>query len=329
MQYQTRQLVSGTGAAAVAPRIARAVALTLLVLAAVSGQAFASGQGEGDKGTEGLTPSDEILVSPEWVKDRSDDVVILEHARGREKFSKGHVPGAVYVPREVTWDKVDGLNGMLPAPETVAADLGGLGVSHDKEIVVYDGGSGLWASRLFWALEYLGHSDVHLLDGGLKAWKQAGYEVSTEVTVPERADFEPKLRESLLAEQGYIEENIENEDFLVIDTRSREEYVGEEKRSARNGHIPGAVNVNWTENLPESKEASFRPVSGLASVYQELLEGREGPAVTLCQTGVRGAHTYVALRVLGHEDARLYDGSWEEWGNAEDTPIAGGQSSSS
>lgn len=297
------------------------VALFLIAPTAV----FAGGQGESaaqSAPTEEMTPPDEILVSPQWVSEHSEEIVLIDYARERADFQEGHLPGATWLPREVAWDEVDGVNGMLPAPETVAADLGEAGVSHDKTVVVYDAGHGLWSSRLFWALEYLGHSDVHLLDGGIKAWKQAGFELTDEVTVPDRADFEPRLREALLVKQDYLLENIENEDFAILDVRSPEEYSGEEKRSERNGHIPNAVNVNWTKNRPEGGGESFRPVEELAAVYEEILEGKEGPAVTLCQTGVRGAHTYMALRVLGHEDARLYDGSWEEWGNDPDTPIA-------
>lgn len=298
--------------------VAALAALFLLGPAA----AFAGGQGESASPTEGLTPPDEILVSPEWVSERSDEVVIIDYARDREAFNEGHIAGAAYVPREVAWDEVNGVNGMLPAPETVAADLSEAGVSHDTPVVVYDSGNGLWASRLFWALEYLGHTDVHLLDGGVVAWQQAGYELTGDVTVPERTDFQPQLREGLLVKQDYLLENLDNEEFAIIDTRSPEEYTGEEQRSARNGHIPGAVNINWVANLPEGEGSSFRPVEQLASTYEDILENKDGTAVTLCQTGVRGAHTYVALRVLGYEDARLYDGSWEEWGNDSDSPIA-------
>lgn len=301
--------------------------LSLLFLA--PGALFAGGQGEADATTaDTLTPPEEILVSPQWVAEHSDELVIIDYARGREEFSAGHIPGAAYLPREVAWDEVDGLNGMLPAPETVAADLSDAGVSHDAPVVVYDAGNGLWASRLFWALEYLGHSDVHLLDGGVAAWQQSGRELTTEVAVPERTEFEPQLREGLLVSQDYLLENIGNEEFAIIDTRSPEEYNGIEQRSERSGHIPGAVNVNWVNNLPDGESASFKPVAALTATYEDLLDGKDGPAVTLCQTGVRGAHTYVALRVLGYEDARLYDGSWEQWGNDPDTPIAGGESAS-
>ena len=310
-----------------APRSA-ALAGIVALLIAVPVMAFAGGQGEpatAESAVEGLTPPDEILVGPDWVAERSDEIVLIDYARERSAFNEGHIPGAAYLPREVTWDTVDGLSGMLPSPETVAADLSEAGVSHDTPVVVYDAGNGLWASRLFWALEYLGHTDVHLLDGGVVAWQQAGYELTGEVTVPERTDFEPRLRDELLADQQYVLEHIENEDFALIDARSPAEYTGDRKRSERNGHIPGAVNVNWTTNLPDTDGGSFLPVAELTSIYEDALAGTDGPAVTLCQTGVRGAHTYVALRVLGHENPRLYDGSWEEWGNDPDTPIAGEQ----
>lgn len=306
-------------------RSGRALAAVAVLIVAVSGLAFGGGQGEAataESVVADLTPPGEILVTPEWVAEQGGDIVLLDYGRDRDAFSGGHIPGAAYLPRQVTLGTVDGLAGMLPAPETVAADLGDVGVTHDTPVVVYDGGNGLFASRLFWALEYLGHRRVHLLDGGVVAWQEAGYQLTSDVVVPERSDFEPQVREELLATQQYVLDNMDNETFAVIDARSPGEFTGETERASRNGHIPGATNVDWTNNLPAGESGSFLPIAELAAVYEEAMEGSDGTAVTLCQTGVRGAHTYVALRLLGHENPRLYDGSWEEWGNDPDTPIA-------
>jgi thiosulfate/3-mercaptopyruvate sulfurtransferase len=217
----------------------------------------------------------------------------------------------------------DGVGGLLPAPETVAADLASLGVSGDKPVVVYDGGASIWASRLFWALEYLGHEQVHLLDGGLAAWEQAGLATSQDVATPTRGEFTASVREDLLAEQEYLASNLENDDVLILDARSPAEYRGEDVRAARGGHIPGAVNLEWTNNTA-SDSPRFRPIAELTEVYEEAMAGHDGEVVTLCQAGFRAAHSYVALRILGYEDARMYDGSWAEWGNSEELPIEAG-----
>ncbi len=273
-----------------------------------------------------LTPSiertapEDILVSPEWVQERADEVVILDVGRDFDDFSEEHVPGSAFVEREVIATEVDGVSAMLPDPDTVAADLAELGVSHDTPVVVYDAGAGTWSSRLFWALEYLGHEQVHLLDGGMTAWEQSGLDVSTEIAVPQRGDFEANVRPQLLADFDYVQDNFDSDDVLVLDARSPAEYAGDDVRAERGGRIPGSVNLDWTNNRAEG-DVRFRPLEELAAVYEEAMQGHDGETVTLCQGGFRAAHSYVALRVLGHEDARMYDGSWTEWGNREDAPI--------
>ena len=284
-------------------------------------------EGTGTSGQAALEPMnrtapEDILVSPAWVAERAGEVVVLDYARSMDDFRQGHVPGAAWLARAVTVTNVEGVDGMLPDPATVAMDLEEAGVRHDTPVVVYDSGNGLWASRLFWALEYLGHEQVHLLDGGITAWTASGRELSTEIAVPERGEFDPRVRENLVADEAFVFENHGNSDFTVLDARSPDEFSGADVRAARGGHIPDSVNIDWVRNLGDA--GTFLSVAELSELYQQTLEGRDGPRVTLCQTGIRGAHTYVALRVLGEEDVRLYDGSWAQWGNNPDAPIAVG-----
>jgi thiosulfate/3-mercaptopyruvate sulfurtransferase len=261
------------------------------------------------------TAPDEILVDGAWIEENNP--VILFVGGSVDDFTTEHIPGAVYFDRTIVWDTVDGLNGMLPAVEQVEQDFQDLGIENDRPVLVYDQGNGLWASRVFWALEYLGHEQAHILNGGLAVYKAAGFPLASGAVLPEPGDFKARVQEDLIADISYVEQAFSKETVGIIDTRSLAEYRGEDVRAERGGHIPGALHIEWTENLQEDQ--SFLEKSELSSLYKDSPE----ELITLCQTGVRGAHSYVALRVAGYENVRLYDGSWLEWGNS-DLPIETG-----
>ncbi len=297
------------------------IASAVVVVAAIAVGVF-SALGAGGSPDYVRTAGEDILVSPEWVQERTGDVVIFDIGRSFDEYSDGHVPGAAWVDRSIIAANVEGVSSMLPDPEIVAADLEELGLRSDTPVVVYDAGSSTWASRLFWALEYIGHERVHLLDGGLATWQSSGAELATEVELPRRGDFTLDVRADLLADYDYMIEHLDSDDVLVLDARSPEEYAGTDVRASRGGHIPGSVNIDWVNNRGE--DGRFLSIEQLSEVYSDAIEGRNGPAITLCQGGFRAAHSYVALRVLGYEDARMYDGSWAEWGNRDDSPITQG-----
>ncbi len=292
----------------------------VVVAAIVVGVVFAVGRG-GSPAYVRTAPED-ILVSPAWVQERTGEVTVFDIGRSFDAFSEGHVPGATWVDRSIIAATVDGVSSVLPDPAVVAADLEELGLRSDTPVVVYDAGAGTWSSRLFWALEYIGHEQVHLLDGGFANWQGSGAEVSTEIGLPERGEFTASVRHSLLASFEEVVGFIDSDSALILDARSPDEFAGTDVRAARGGHIPGSVNIDWVNNSGE--DGLFLTIEQLAAVYRDALDGRNGPAITLCQGGFRAAHSYVALRVLGHEDARMYDGSWSEWGNREDSPITQG-----
>ncbi len=278
-------------------------------------------EAEGKQGEDGLP----LLIETEWLVNNlsSPKLKVVDFGRAYKDYQSGHIPGAVYLEQKAVWDRVNGIPGMLPAPETVAKALAGAGISDDSSVIIYDGANGLWAARLFWALEYLGHKGVHVLNGGWNRWLQDGGEVQKGAPRVPRGSFTARLRPELLATREWILRNLESPRLRVVDTRSPKEYSGADARSARGGHIPGAVNINWILNITDQK--IFLPEDELAEFYDSRGVEKDKIAVTLCQTGVRGAHTYFVLRHLGYPEVRLYDGSWEEWGNIEDTPVIVGE----
>lgn len=267
--------------------------------------------------------SRQLLVETEWLASMggTSKLRLIDYGRKIGEYQKGHIPGAVFLDRRTVWDKVNGIPGMLPGVETIVAELEKAGISNDNMVVIYDGNSGLWASRLFWALEYLGHQDTHILNGGWSKWIRENRQVQKTVYMPSPGKFTPHIQPDLLATQNWILENLNNPDVQIIDTRSSREYTGEDIRAAQGGHIPGAINIHWIHNLKSDGSKTFLHDENLAILYDSRNIKKEKEIVTLCQTGVRGAHTYVVLRLLGYPNVRVYDGSWAEWGNNHRTPL--------
>ena len=254
-----------------------------------------------------------LLVDSVWLEENigRDNLVIVDFGRSREDYDAGHIPCAVYVGREAVYDTIDGANGMLPPPEISVPYFEEAGISNDSGVVIYDAIGGLWASRLFWGLEFYGHDKVHLLDGGFPNRVAEGRPVSKVEPAVIPGTFTHNIREELVAEYEYIEANLDTNDIQIIDTRSLAELAGEDVQAERGGHIPGAINLEWRLNIDENQK--FLSVQELAELYDSEDIDKSKTQITHCQTGVRGAHTYFVLRLLGYENVKLFDESWLVW----------------
>jgi thiosulfate/3-mercaptopyruvate sulfurtransferase len=286
-----------------------AIPLVLLSIVLVSCQAS----------TPETTPNLDLLVDTDWVASHlGDNGVRIVDMRPMDDYTQGHIPGAVQLDLTAVRTTTDGVRGQVAPSETVEVVLGRLGIDTKTTVVIYDADTGIDAARLFWTLEYYGHQDVHLLDGGWGTWQRAGKEVSTELSAVAPKTLVARPRPELIADAAWMVAHLDDESLTIVDARSVEEYRGQDVRALRGGHIPGAILVDWRTTL--NKDGSFKDVAALEALYQSagLTPGQE--AVSYCQTGHRAAHDYFTLRLLGYT-VRLYDGSWEEWGNRSDTPV--------
>lgn len=299
-----------------------ALSLLLAACGANNGEESASnGNGE----ASGEYPNAFLLVDPDWVEEHKEDedLVILDARSGG--YEEGHIPGAVaFSSREVN-DPNNEVQGYLLGEDDFEVKVQELGVNNDSTILVYDDGNALSATRIFYALEYYGLQDqVKVLNGGYAAWLTAGYDISVETPSVEPGDFAAATNVDLISTKEDVESLLDQEDVVFLDTRSTEEYSGEEMRENKHGgHIPGAVHREWTESIEEGEDGITRFLSfeDLKEEYAAIGATEGKTIVPYCQTNVRGAHTYFSLRLLGYDDVRPYEGSWSEWGNADDTEV--------
>jgi thiosulfate/3-mercaptopyruvate sulfurtransferase len=239
--------------------------------------------------------------------------------RPAEQFARGQIPGAVHLD---LWgvSLIDTSEAPLRAFTWMIGHLFSLrGVSPDRPVVVYEHDSGLRAARLFWFLEYFGHPSVRVLDGGMQAWVRRGLRVSTEPVAPKAGPWHGDPVPGVLATWQDVRSRLGRADVSIVDTRSEDEYRGRLVRAKRAGAIPGAVHLEWTQNL--TPDGTYKSPDDLRRMYASIGVTPEREVVTYCQGGYRAAHTYLALRLLGFPRVRNYTGSWKEWGDRDDLPI--------
>jgi thiosulfate/3-mercaptopyruvate sulfurtransferase len=276
-----------------------------------------------------LVSADELIAhigDPGWrVFDCRHDLQNTEY--GAQAYAKGHIPGALFLhlDRDMSGEKT-GRNGRhpLPDPEAFAARMGACGVGPDTRVVAYDNEGGIFASRLWWMLRWLGHDKVALLDGGLPGWKRAKQALVTEVPEYPPADF-PVRSQPLLVEAGYVLGHLRSPDMLLIDARAPERFSGEQETlDPAGGHIPGAVNRFYFENLDDAG-CYFKPAEELRAEFNQLLAGRDPKSVVQqCGSGVTACHNLLAMELAGLSGSRLYAGSWSEWCADPARPVATG-----
>jgi len=248
-----------------------------------------------------------------------DPKLALLDLRPPEAYANGHIPGA----RSFDIFGISLIDTRQQALEAYLWIIEHLiqakGVNTDSTVVIYDDVAGMRSARLFWFLEFFGHGDVHVLNGGFNAWTAAGLPTTRDAVVPKAGNFKMNQRRELLATAQDVVERLGNEDTILIDTRSDGEFNGELVRAARGGRIPGAIHLEWTNNLDD--KGFFKSAEELKVMYAAKSISPNKEAIPYCQGGYRAAHTYLALRLIGYPRVRNYLGSWGEWGNRMDLPL--------
>jgi thiosulfate/3-mercaptopyruvate sulfurtransferase len=275
------------------------------------------------------------IITPEELLPHLDDadwVVVdcsfelVDKKLGESDYLQGHVPGAVYADLERDLSaRPDGRNGRhpLPPPDDLAEVLSRLGIDNQKMVVAYDRNGSPYAAHLWWILHYLG-GRCRVLDGGFWAWVEAGFEVRTGIEKRDRARFVPHVHHSMLVTASEVGASLGTGRELLVDARAPERYRGEQEPYDRvAGHIPGAANAFWKDNLDEVGRLQSR--AALRRRFERILGGSPPSAtIAYCGSGVSACHNLLALAQAGLDGARLYAGSWSEWSSDPARPVAVG-----
>ncbi|WP_339458977.1 rhodanese-like domain-containing protein [Pseudomonas sp. EA_105y_Pfl2_R69] len=261
-----------------------------------------------------------LLIEPAQLASRLDaPELILVDLTSSARYAAGHIPGARFVDPKRTQLGQPPAPGLLPEQAQLEQLFGELEHNPDAVYVVYDDEGGGWAGRFIWLLDVIGHPRYHYLDGGLHAWLAEDLPLSTEQPAAVQQALSLTLSEEPTASREYLQSRLGAPDLAIWDARSAAEYRGEKVLAQRGGHIPGAVNLEWTASMDQARALRIR--QDMSEILSALGISPDKELITHCQTHHRSGLTYLIAKALGYPRVKAYAGSWGEWGNHPDTPI--------
>ncbi|MHB8756278.1 MAG: sulfurtransferase [Candidatus Acidiferrales bacterium] len=275
----------------------------------------------------------EVLVSTQWVAEHLDEmrtrgakIRLVEVDVDTSAYDQGHIAGAVGWNWQTQLQ--DGVRRDLLDKADWETLLGHSGISNDTTIILYGDNNNWFAAYAFWQLKYYGHDDVRLLNGGRKKWMEEKRPLVKDLPRYPAAKYLAKSPdEAVRARREQVYAALEKKAVKLVDVRSVDEFTGKiiappgmSETAQRAGHIPGAVNVPWSQAANE--DGTFKPFDALKQLYGGKGVAGDGEVIAYCRIGERSSHTWFVLKyLLGYKNVRNYDGSWTEWGNLVGAPI--------
>ena len=276
--------------------------------------------------------STSFFVAADWLAEHIDDPEIqIIDARmappGQEErdlnaeYQAGHIPGAVFFDIEALSDHTSPLPHMMPRAEAFAVAMRELGVSSDKHLVVYDEGNLFSAPRAWWMLRTFGVEKVSIVAGGLEGWRRDGLPLEQGLPELPEGDFDGRVDPLAIKRLTDVLLVSHEGSAQIVDARPAGRFngqVAEPRPGLRSGHIPGALNVPWTELVINGE---LKTTDELNEIFARQGVDFERPIIASCGSGATAAVVVLALTTLGVNGVSLYDGSWSEWGARTDLPI--------
>jgi thiosulfate/3-mercaptopyruvate sulfurtransferase len=270
---------------------------------------------------------DAKIVSADWLKSNLSlpDIRIVDVRNSVVDYWQNHIPGAFYMNPEVMRFADRGVPVKLMPPEVLVLMLGEMGIDPNTMVVIYTEKGDFKGPYLVWALDYLGHKRVAVMEGGFAKWQKEGLPVTQDYPkiIPKKYPLPEKLHTEVRASLDEVKKVVASGGAVVLDVRPVELYTGEKGPWKRKGHIKGSLSRFWGEDL--TADGIWKNKEELRAAYEKLGVTPDKQIITTCGQGQMSAHTYFTLKyLLGYPNVRNYDGSFNEWSNIPELPVATG-----
>jgi thiosulfate/3-mercaptopyruvate sulfurtransferase len=276
------------------------------------------------------------LVTTDWLAEHSSapDIVVLDASwhlpntgrNARQEFAAAHIPGALFFDIDELSDTSSLYPHMLPSPEKFSSRMRKMGVGDGNKVIVYDSLGLYSAARAWWMFRVFGKDDVAILDGGFAKWKTEGRPIEDgEPTARQERHFTARYRGVMVRDRADVLSALKTGHEQLADARSRGRFLGTEpepRAGVRSGHIPGAKSVPFGKLV--NADGTVKATNEIEAALAEAGIDPSKPVIAYCGSGVTGAVVAFSLSLTGREDHAVYDGSWAEWGSADDLPIETG-----
>jgi len=265
-----------------------------------------------------------LLIDPldlnEFITNSTNPCLLVDIGSTQRYFEQ-HVPGAIPVTPQETTSGQPQNPGKMPSLEQLTQLFQRIGLTPDTHVIVYDDEGGGWAGRFIWLLDSIGHSRYSYLDGGLQSWLYEGGATDQNPTEPKASEITIQVNHNFTASTKEIMDGLPHRQHIIWDARSPAEFTGAKAFSRRGGHIPGAINLEWTQAMDSARGLRIHTRENILPYLEKLGIACGKPIITHCQTHHRSGFTYLVAKVMGITEVKAYDGSWAEWGSCDDTPI--------
>lgn len=257
----------------------------------------------------------------EILKDKEKKLKIID-LRSGPKYLLGHIPGAVHMNQSDFSDRNGWVKGLMAEPQQFTKIAREKGIDNDSNLILYAENNSPLPTRLWWIFKVYGHQSVRILNRGYQSWAAADYEKELLPKKNKVGEFKIKsVNNSWLINSDTIAENLNNENFLILDLRPAKEYRGEKDspEAARRGRIPGSLNFDWSELLKD--DYTLKDTAEITKILENLGLKKDKNIVVLSNTGISASHTFFVLKLLDYKKVKLYDESWLGWSHRSDLPV--------